>query len=395
MEINDANAALLAEEYIRDELQRSAAPPLLAHEPRGIVICAGGPRYLTNAYVLLKRLRALGCTLPVELWHLGPEELNPAWFELAKDLGPIEAVDAREVQKHQPHDRLNGWELKPYAVQWCNFQEVLLIDADNVPVRNPEFVFDSPEYREAGTVFWPDYTEHAKGRRVWKVFGVQYRQEPQVESGQVLVDKRKAGVWQALQLANWYCGRSAYFFDVILGDKETFHFAWRKLEQSYAMPPHRIRTFHPGTMGQNWFDGELLFLHRNMSKWRYADDNPRVAGFKDEDACLDALAELRASWSPAAQTLASEADRADIERLSGLWNYERVTRDARPLQLRPDGTCGLGSARCERYWTVRDGVVAIAAEDGRKTLTAEPVGDELRGAWLHHEKMPVVLTRLS
>jgi hypothetical protein len=37
---------------------------------KGIVICGGG-RYWPSAWVAIKRLRASGCTLPVQLWYLG------------------------------------------------------------------------------------------------------------------------------------------------------------------------------------------------------------------------------------------------------------------------------------------------------------------------------------
>ena len=39
----------------------------------------------------------------------------------------------------------------------CASQEVLILDADNVPLANPTFLFDEPAYRKAGSLFWPDY----------------------------------------------------------------------------------------------------------------------------------------------------------------------------------------------------------------------------------------------
>ena len=55
-----------------------------------------------------------------------------------------------------PHPRLNGWEAKAYAILHCPFEEVLLLDADIVPVRDPSFLFDSDEYQRSGSVLWPD-----------------------------------------------------------------------------------------------------------------------------------------------------------------------------------------------------------------------------------------------
>ena len=39
---------------------------------RGIVICAGGPRYFTCAWVLVSILRnTFRIDLPIQVWHLG------------------------------------------------------------------------------------------------------------------------------------------------------------------------------------------------------------------------------------------------------------------------------------------------------------------------------------
>ena len=32
-----------------------------------------------------------------------------------------------------------------------------MLDSDNIPVRDPAFLFDSFEFKELGAVFWPDY----------------------------------------------------------------------------------------------------------------------------------------------------------------------------------------------------------------------------------------------
>src|SRR5205085_2739777 len=54
---------------------RASGPRIAFKTKRGIVICAGGPRYLPCAWVCIKMLRHVGCELPIEIWHLGPAEL--------------------------------------------------------------------------------------------------------------------------------------------------------------------------------------------------------------------------------------------------------------------------------------------------------------------------------
>ena len=55
----------------------------------------------------------------------------------------MSCVNAQEVRKIHPVRTLNGWELKPFALLNSPFQEVLLLDADNVPVVDPAFLFET------------------------------------------------------------------------------------------------------------------------------------------------------------------------------------------------------------------------------------------------------------
>ena len=44
---------------------------------RGVVICGGGAKYFPCVYVCVRVLRAVGCVLPIEVWHLGAAEMSP------------------------------------------------------------------------------------------------------------------------------------------------------------------------------------------------------------------------------------------------------------------------------------------------------------------------------
>ena len=65
---------------------------------RGIVICAGGLRYFTNAYVSASVLRRHGCTLPIQFWHLGPAEMTDEMRQLVAHLD-VTTVDAHVYAK--------------------------------------------------------------------------------------------------------------------------------------------------------------------------------------------------------------------------------------------------------------------------------------------------------
>ena len=128
-----------------------------------------------------------------------------------------------------------GWELKSYAILHSPYREVLLLDADNVPVVNPEFLFTSSEYRATGALFWPDFLRgrDKKNMAIWRSFGLHMPNELEFETGQILVDKSRC--WRALCLALWMNENSDFFYQYLHGDKETFHLAFRKLKEPYAL----------------------------------------------------------------------------------------------------------------------------------------------------------------
>jgi hypothetical protein len=264
------------------------------YEGRGIVICGGGVRYFTNAWVCINMLRRLGCGLPVQLWYSGKQEMDSRMESLLAPLG-VECVNAREVTRKYPVRPLQGWALKPYAIVHSPFREVLLLDADNVPVVNPEYLFDTPQFQESGAIFWPDY-EHEKSEKpaiIWRSCGMRVPKEPEFETGQILLDKGRC--WSALCLCLWFNENSDFYFRYLYGEKETFHLAFRKLKKSYSLVPKEIHPLE-GTMCQHDFQGRRIFQHRNSDKWDFLIDNKRVRGFWFEDECRGYLAQLRHLW---------------------------------------------------------------------------------------------------
>ncbi len=259
---------------------------------RGIVMGGGGLGYFTCAWVCIHQLRRLGCTLPIQLWYLGKRELGERMRALVAPLG-VECIDGLEIRRRHPVRMLSGWELKPYSILHSPFREVLLLDADNLPVANPEFLFETPEFAETGAIFWPDRGRMTAENPAWKIFSVSFREEPEFESGQIVVDKEKC--WRALSLAMWYNEHSDFFYDYVHGDKDTFRFAWHRLGQEFARPPFPMREIE-STFCQHDFSGRLLFQHRHEDKWNLRRDNKRIAEFLFEEECLEDLHRLRSLW---------------------------------------------------------------------------------------------------
>ncbi len=282
----------LTEENAASYMETAAAlcpdEPSQAFDGRGIVIAAGGPVYLPCAWVCVRMLRHFGCALPIEIWHLGPDEMPGPVRRMLEPLG-VRTVDAVEVRRDHPARRIDGWSLKPYAIMHSRFREVLMLDADNVPIVDPTILFDTPEFRKRGAIFWPDYQRLAPHRSIWRVTGVPYRDEPEFESGEIVVDKDRC--WRELSLAMWMNEFNDFFYRHMYGDKETFHMAWRKLRRPYAMTRHPLVSLSK-VMCQHGFDGRRIFQHRNFAKFSLTGPNRRIGGFLHEERCFGYLREL-------------------------------------------------------------------------------------------------------
>jgi hypothetical protein len=322
--------------------------------------------------------------------------------DLLTPLG-VQCVDGREIQKIFPSRILNGWEIKPYSIIHCPFERVLLLDSDCIPVVNPEFLLSTPQFRETGAIFWPDFGTLAHDRRIWEACDIPYKSEPEFESGQIVMDKERC--WRELQITMHLNEYSDFYYHLIHGDKETFHMAFRKTGKAYSMPDRGIEALE-ATMCQHDFDGARIFQHRNMDKWSLCRDNLQVADFWHEDLCFGFLKELREQWGAnVAQKLYFDSSRVDeaikpvvAELLSAFYRYTRVGFDSRVMSFLENGKIGLGRAQFETFWNVRqigdDFVLSISGTE-RVTCKLRRIDDAWFGEWIEHERMTVELRRLS
>jgi|GEM_PF-1534772 len=233
---------------------------------RGIVICSGGWRFFASLYVTVRMIRHVGCSLPIQVWYLGDRGEFDVRMQQALEPFDVGWVDGNAFARERgiPRRVLGGWELKPFAAAFCPYREVLSLDADSYPAYNPEEFLDHPEYRRVGAAFWPDQGKLEPGQ--WERFGLPHHDEPAWESGQFVVDKARH--WPCLWLTNWLNDHSDYAYHHVYGDKDTFHFAWRKLGAEVCVP-----TRDPGwdrvAFLQRDFAGRTLFVHRTRDKFRW------------------------------------------------------------------------------------------------------------------------------
>ena len=389
---------------LQDEAMEHTAPyPAHRFQGRGIVTCAGGPRFFTCAWVLVRVLRDVVKTdLPIQVWHRGAAEIDPLMRALLERHN-VEVVDACAIAStHPPSHR---WALKPFAILHSGFREVLFLDADNVPVVDPAWLLDAAPYRETGAIFWPDLKPVPAESPIWEICRVPYREEPSFESGQMVLDKERC--WKALLLTMHLNEHAGFYYQYVNGDKDTFHMAWRFLNQSYSMvpyPPQQMAGAHRDTLffyigialGQRDFDGRMILQHRNWPKFILYGKNPQYPGFAHEKECFEFLDELAMLWDGRVSTLELRPPENYQSAAGARWfRYVRVSDHERMLEFLPDQRIGYGSSDQERMWRViPQGATSVLEILGDMSVTCRLSRHDdgvWRGNWQRYERNPVEL----
>ncbi|KAI8072380.1 mannosyltransferase putative-domain-containing protein [Gongronella butleri] len=218
--------------------ERNKPYPSKAFHGRGIVLVAGNSDTYQRALTAIYLLRHYKCTLPVEIWHMDDEAPTLAMKQQLKSLNAV-ARDLTDAKLIRPAQRRTGnskqFQIKPAAIINSEFEQVLYLDSDNVPTGDPSFLFETPEYKTGGALFWPDYWKTNADNAIFKVLDIDCDDEWEQESGQMVIHKKKA--WHALQLAWFMNHHHGIYYQFLNGDKDTFRFAWKTLGQSYYMNP--------------------------------------------------------------------------------------------------------------------------------------------------------------
>lgn len=363
------------DEALAARLATPAIYPRDRFEGRGIVICAGGARYFTCAWVLIAVLRqSYRCTLPIQVWHLGRREMSDEMQILLAEEG-VEVVDAEAAVARYPARIAGGWPLKPYAIAQSRFREVLYLDADTVPLADPQAAFEWAAYREHGLLMWPDVVDLTASNPVWARLGLESGARVSIDSGIIVADK--ARMWDVLDLAILFNEHHDELYDKVYGDKDTFLLGALLLKRGFGVVPHRPFQAE-WDMVQRDPAGEPFLHHRTGSKWFLESPNRGVVDPSLTPVCDAALESLRRRWSGAVfhAPERSPRARAEEERLISLhlFRYQTQADDLRDLELLSGGRIGPGRGS-ERNWAVVDGPHGPVIEfyEGHRRFALEQV----------------------
>lgn len=221
---------------------------------RGIVMSAGDQESFDRVLTNVRILRTHGSKLPVEIYHFRSEKSE---LHLAREkVKELESMNAKFIELkglEREESQWKGFQIKATAMQRCTFDQILWLDSDSYSLRDPEYLFDSPQFKERGVMLWPDYTKSHPQQPVWRLLGQPCRPEFEAESGQVLIDRQRHQ--DVLFLVEYFAMNWKNFYGFMGGDRESFRIACLALGVKWAGPGRMMAMAgvdSPGHPGGHW-----------------------------------------------------------------------------------------------------------------------------------------------
>lgn len=259
---------------------------------KGIVIVAGD-KFTWLSLLNIIQTRSVGCTLPIEIYIPSEKYYDEEFCEIiSENLNAKCLLGWEKVPLEDFGFSVQRYEYKILAILSSSFEDILFLDADNVPLLNPSKLFDWDVYQDKGLVIWPDAWARTTNPFFYELTGIfvdeKYIEEsesdysyhelpgalpdPSSESGMILINKRKQ--LKTLLFASYLnLYGTDYFYPLITqggpgeGDKDTF------LAAAYAMkgPSYQVRS-RMQFIGY-WINGE--FNSKSLAQCDPMTDNER------------------------------------------------------------------------------------------------------------------------
>ncbi|QPC59445.1 hypothetical protein HYE67_001676 [Fusarium culmorum] len=215
---------------------RHLAPKLpFKRSTKGIVITSKGSAFGVAATAVLM-LRHVGSTLPVQLFlDSATEQELQTCNDTLTDL-QVQCLNMDDFLRLSStttirKPRIQSYQYKVLSILFSSFQDILFLDADAFPLRNPDHLFDVEPYKGTGLVTWPDFWLPTISPLFYKIAGVKMPnvtiESRSSESGIMLYNKARHA--DSLLLAAYYNFYGPRFYYQLhsqgawgSGDKETF-----------------------------------------------------------------------------------------------------------------------------------------------------------------------------
>lgn len=245
------------------------------------IVYLGGGKYNQLVLLSVSLLRLTGSKLPVEVIMPTKGDFD---IDLCNSVLPAMNGRCKIMTDFLPQSlvkSLKNFQLKSLALLVSSFKNVLYMDADNLPVRNPDLLFSNEPFVSQHMVVWPDLWRRSTSPHFYDIAAIAhdptYRMrtsyfpgdpkgaqggqvsfhdtkgtipEASSETGQFMINKEKHARTLFLSVYYNYYGPD-YYYPLFSqgaageGDKETFIAAAHKLGLPYYQVKEFNREFGP------------------------------------------------------------------------------------------------------------------------------------------------------
>ncbi|OWZ20029.1 hypothetical protein PHMEG_0005616 [Phytophthora megakarya] len=253
---------------------------------KGIIMCMHNGA-VPMGLSLVRELRCLGNKELIQIYHCFPEEMSEENRALL--LGAdnrLEIVDVctdvvnKKILTQEKAEQFRSWWIKPLAMYHTDITEVMLLDIDDVFMRDPAVLRTTEGYNKTGTTFFYDrvlfsreffnqnvngtsYLKHMLKEFDYEKYGLVPGAEPsnvlkrsyayrgrtshEQDSSLVAIDKSRSG--QAMPIMFWLITEERFRREFSYGDKETFWISFELAKQEYFFSPWGVAGISSSTNG--------------------------------------------------------------------------------------------------------------------------------------------------
>ncbi|SCU90671.1 LADA_0F05710g1_1 [Lachancea dasiensis] len=169
-----------------DDFVESLRPLVL---PKGTykgdgIVTVGGGKFSVLSFLIIKTLRNLGTTLPVEVF-IPPKDEGET--EFCNTLLPKYNAKCIYISDVLPKDVIDNFDFKGYqfksiSIIASSFENLLLLDADNFPIKDLDNVFDEEPYKSTGMVLWPDFWRRTTNPAYYEIADISVNYKKRVRN---------------------------------------------------------------------------------------------------------------------------------------------------------------------------------------------------------------------
>ncbi|KAG7196172.1 mannosyltransferase [Scheffersomyces spartinae] len=142
-------------------------------------VLIGGDKYSWLSYLVIRQLRATGAEYPIELFIPTQKDYDEEFCNtvLPRYNARCNIFDYDLTKSLKADYGINGYQYKMLALLSSKFENVMYLDSDNFPARNPDYLFSLTLYKEKGLILWPDAWARTTNPKFFDIAGVKVNEK--------------------------------------------------------------------------------------------------------------------------------------------------------------------------------------------------------------------------